>query len=245
MGCRAAVRPQFTSRSYGPPVRSTSSALKRLSTVLLAGAVVVTTPMAANAAAPYPSDSAKPDLVQLLAGYSKIWTAQPGNTLRGQVQNAPTLERDDRLTVWINQHATKEQRFRALQDSEYQNTTNTAYDQSVTISTGLGSKLGALYVKGRTSGALPLTSALINSSNGTSGAYVGTGAAKAYFSHPRPFLPTDPTTPAVTGDAAACSPTTVNASSQRDVRVGQPWADSRGNLKIQRVAPVTDRKSVV
>lgn len=213
----------------------------RLCSALGAAAIVVSTPLAANAAAPYPSDSTPPDLIPLLAGYSAIWKSDGQNDLHGTIQNARALRRDDDLAVWINKHATKSEQFLALQDSEYQNATNTAYDQSITVSTGLGSLLGPLYVKGRTSGALPLTTALINSSNGTSGAYVGTAAAKAAYSHPRPYLPTDPTTPAVAGDAAGCAPSgTANGSSQRDIRVGQKWADDRGNLKITRVAPVTD-----
>ena len=61
-----------------------------------------------------------------------------------------------------------------MQDSEYNNAGLTAYDQSLTISTGLGSILGPLYVKGTETGQLPLTQALINSSNGTTGAFVHT-----------------------------------------------------------------------
>ena len=212
----------------------------RLSTVLVAGAIVVGTPSLATAATPYPSDATPPDLLPLLSGYSAIWKADAGNTLHGTVVNAKTLERDDRLAVWINRNATASQRLLALQDAEYQNATSTAYDQSVTVGTGLGSSLGTLYIAGRNSGALPLTSALINSSNGTSGAYVGTGDAKAAFSHPRPYVPSDPGTPAVAGDDAACAPSLVNASSQQAIRTNRAWATKNGNLKIQRVAPVTD-----
>lgn len=214
--------------------------VSRFGSAVLAGALLVGTPAAANAAAPYPSDATPPDLAPLLSGYSAIWKAYPGNTLHGTVVNAQALKSDDYLAVWINRNATASERFLALQDAEYQNTTNTAYDQSVTVSTGLGSKLGPLYVQGRTSGALPLTSALINSSNGTSGAYVSTSVAKATFSHPRPYLPSDPTTAAVAGDSPLCAPTVVNASSQSAIRVGMPWADAKGNLLITRVAPVTD-----
>jgi hypothetical protein len=63
--------------------------------------------------------------------------------------NAATLKRNDQLAVWINNNATKTQRFHAMQDSEYNTTTNTAYDQSLTISTALGSILGPLYVERR------------------------------------------------------------------------------------------------
>ena len=154
--------------------------------------------------------------------------------------NAKTLEHNDALAVWINNHATKSQQFRALQDSEYNNATSTAYDESITISTALGSVLGPLYVKGTESGNLPLVQALVNSSNGTAGAFVSTTAAKANFSYPRPYLPTDPSTPAVPGDAAACAPSLENGSSLASIRVGQPYADANGNLKIRRLADVTD-----
>jgi membrane-associated phospholipid phosphatase len=202
--------------------------------------LLLATPLAANAAAPYPSDSTPPDLISLLSGYKTLWVSDGANDLHGTVANAAVLQHDDALAVWINQHATASERFLALQDSEYQNATNTAYDQSVTVATGLGSILSAAYVQGRTSGALPLTTALINSSNGTTGAYVGTGAAKAAFSHPRPYLPSDASAPAVTGDAAGCAPAIANASSQQAIRVGQSYADAKGDLTVTRVSPTTD-----
>lgn len=215
--------------------RSTS----RLSAVVLAGAIVVGSPLAAGAA-PVSDSTTPPDLIPYLAGYSAIWKADAGNTLHGTVLDKKTLEQDDALAVWINRNATKSEQFKALQDAEYNNATGTAYDQSLTVSTGLGSRLSAAYVQLTEQGKIPKTTALINSSNGTSGAYVSTGAAKAYFSHPRPYLPTDPSTPAVAGDPAGCAPSIVNASSQKTARVGKPWADKNGNLKIKRVAPVTD-----
>ncbi|CAD6007683.1 phosphatase PAP2 family protein [Agreia sp. COWG] len=208
-----------------------------LATVAL---LALSAPLAATAAAPYPSDTAKPDLISLLSGYNTLWTSSGVNDLHGTVLDAATLSKNDELAVWINGHATAAQQFLALQDSEYQTAGNGSYDQSYTISTALGSVLGPLYVAGRQSGALPLTNALINSSNGTSGAYVSTGAAKANFSYPRPFVPTDATTPAVAGDDAACSPTTVNASSLTTDRVGQPYAGATGNLDITRVANTVD-----
>ncbi|WP_211327362.1 phosphatase PAP2 family protein [Subtercola boreus] len=85
-----------------------------------------------------------------------------------------------------------------------------------------------------------MTSALINSSNGTSGAYVSTGAAKAHFSYPRPYLPTDPATPAVSGDAVACAPDVVNASSLTANRTGKAYTDANGNLDILRVPATVD-----
>lgn len=209
----------------------------------VAVAALVATPLsatAATAATTYPSDSTAPDLIPLLTGYNQFWTSTGKNDLHGTVEDGPTLAANDKLAVWINNHATTAQKFRALQDSEYQNATGTAYDQSMTIADALGSKLAAIYIKGRNSGALPLTSALINSSNGTSGAYVGTSAAKANFSYPRPFVPTDSTSTPVAGDAAGCSPTVVNASSLLTNRVGHSYADAAGNLKIRRVADAVD-----
>jgi len=213
---------------------------RMLGVVAFVTGLVVAVPNAANAAPPYPSDSTPPDLISLLSSFNAIWTSSGVNDLHGTVDNARLLENDDALTVWINQHATKSEQFLAMQDSEYNNAANTAYDQSLTVSTGLGSLLSKLYVQGTESGALPLTTALINSSNGTSGAYVGTTSPKAFFSYPRPYLPTDPNTPAVAGDDPACAPSTVNASSLRSIRVGKPYTDANGNLKISRVAPVTD-----
>ena len=226
--------------------RTSSTGKSRWARRVLAPAVVATAllavaPAVASAAqaASTPAPAA-PNLVPLLSGYDKLWQSQGTNNLHGTVLNASTLTRDDALAVWINNHATKSQQFRALQDSEYNNATNTAYDESLTISTSLGSVLGPLYVDGTESGKLPLVQALINSSDGTAGAFVSTTTAKATFSYPRPYLPTDPSTPAVPGDAAGCAPSLENGSSLASIRVGKPYADADGNLKIQRLADVTD-----
>ncbi|SKA98217.1 PAP2 superfamily protein [Agreia bicolorata] len=208
--------------------------------VVTVALLALSAPLAASAASSYPSDTAKPDLPSLLSGYTSLWQSDGVNDLHGTVVDASTLARNDELAVWINGHATPAQQFLALQDSEYQPSDNSAYDQSITISTALGSVLGPIYVTGRQNGSLPLTSALINSSNGTSGAYVSTGASKAAFSYPRPFLPTDPSTPAVAGDDPGCAPTVVNASSLTSNRVGAPYASSQGNLLITRVPSVVD-----
>ncbi len=207
----------------------------------LVAAFVIAAPAAANAAPPYPSDSTPPDLVTLLAGYSSYWVADGSNDLHGTVKNAAVLERDDELAVWINQHATKSEKFLAMQDSEYQNGTNTAYDQSLTVSTGLGATLSKAYVKGYNTGKLPLTVALINSSNGSTGAYVGTGAPKAFYSHPRPEPHRGRWGGTVAGDAAGCDPSLANGSSQQALRVSRSYADEDGNLLIKRVAPVIDK----
>jgi membrane-associated phospholipid phosphatase len=206
----------------------------------VATALVIGSPLAAQAVG-YPSDSAKPDLVSLLNGYDQYWKSSGTNDLHGTVLDAATLAKNDQLTSWINQNATKAQQLKALQDSEYQNATNTAYDQSSTVSQGLGDALEKIYVDGRNAGKLPLTSALINSSNGTAGAYVSTGDAKAHYSYPRPYLPgtTTATLPA-TDDQTNCAPTKVNATSLAANRAGKAWADASGTLTITRVPAVTD-----
>ena len=201
----------------------------------------LTLPSSAVAAAPYPSDTAKPDPIALLASYGDYWQSAKtaAAPFAGTVVDAQVMSRDDQVVVWVNQHATPAQQFKALQDSLYDNA-GTAYDQSVTVGTGFGSVLGAAYVAGRTSGALPLTSALVNSETGTAGAYLSTGDAKAAFSHPRPYLPTNPATPAQPGDNPGCDPATYNAAGQASVRVGAAWADAQGNLDITRVPETVD-----
>lgn len=251
----------FTSASARVPAPASpqpqgSSRSRRLGVVALTiVALAVATPAAANAAtgttattgsagaAPSPSfrsDTAKPNLTAALNGYLKFWKPSGKNNLHGKVLNKKVAARDDQLAVWINRNASKAEQFKALQDSTYQNADGTAYDESITVSTGLGSIIGPLYVKGRNSGALPKTSALINSTNGTSGAFLGTSEAKAAFSHPRPYLPSNANAAAVAGDDAACAPSKVNGSSLKANRVGKSYANAKGNLKIVRVKNVND-----
>ncbi|MCC8907267.1 phosphatase PAP2 family protein [Curtobacterium sp. GD1] len=216
------------------------SALRGVTVAAVATALVVGSPLVATAAG-YPSDTAKPDLVSLLSGYDHYWKSSGTNDLHGTVLDAGTLAENDRLTSWINQHATKAQQLKALQDSEYQNATNTAYDQSMTVSQGLGPALEKIYVEGRNAGKLPLTSAVVNSSNGTSGAYVSTGDAKAHYSYPRPYLPASSTaTLPATDDQTGCAPAKVNASSLAANRAGRAWASADGTLDITRVPVATD-----
>lgn len=210
----------------------------RITAVVAAtAALALVAPTAASATVVRPP---APNLVPLVSGFNSYWTSNGTNDLHGTVLNAGVLARNDELTSWINQNATASEKFLALQDAEYNNATNTAYDQSFTVSTGLGSKLSALYVQGRNSGALPLTSALINSSNGGSGAFVSTGTAKATFSYPRPYLPASASAAPVAGDAAACAPSLINASSLTPNRVGKSYADAQGRLTITRVPATVD-----
>lgn len=193
----------------------------------------------AQAAGPYASDT-KPDLVPALSGYSTLWQTSGANDLHGTVKDGPTLQWNDRVTSWINQHATKSQQFRALQNAAYLNSDGSGYDQSNSIADGLGQKLGRIYAQGRIDGALPKVAALINSSTGTAGGYVSTANAKAAFSYPRPFLNVDPNAPKVDGDTDACAPSKVNGSSLAPIRKGKSWTDSKGNLKITRVPATVD-----
>ncbi|WP_378144151.1 phosphatase PAP2 family protein [Cnuibacter sp. UC19_7] len=203
-------------------------------------AALVAVPAAAHAA-PTP-----PDVIPALSGYNAFWTPDSRvspTVQQGTVDNPDVMAYDDELAVWINRSATGAQQFKALQDAEYDNT-GTAYDQSITVGTGLGTTLGALYIAGRNDGSLPLTSALINSETGSAGAFVSTGKAKSYFSHPRPYIATDPNTPATPGDAAVCAPSVTNATSLSGNRVGRPWAsagsNTQGDLLIERVADTVD-----
>jgi membrane-associated phospholipid phosphatase len=225
------------------PHRSGSRAWRFGVVALTSAALVITVPGAANAAdnaEAAPSATKPPNLGPALSGYSAFWASNGKNDLHGKVKNKKVLARNDQLAVWINRNASKGQQFKALQDSTYQNEAGTAYDQSLTISTGLGSILGPLYVKGRNSGALPLTSALLNNTNGTSGAFVGVNDVKAKFSYPRPYLPSNANKPAILTDDPACYPSKSNGSSLKKIRVGKSYADSKGNLKIKRLADVND-----
>lgn len=187
----------------------------------------------------YTSDT-RPDLVPALSGYTDLWQPSGLNDLHGTVKDAATLQWNDRLASWINQHATANQKFRALQNAAYLASDGSGYDQSITIADGLGKNLGAIYAQGRIDGSLPKTTALINSSTGTTGAYVSTGTAKATFSYPRPYLPGSASATAVSGDDAACAPDVVNGSSVTPIRKGKSWASADGTLKITRVPDATD-----
>jgi membrane-associated phospholipid phosphatase len=210
-----------------------------ISAAVVASVLAIGTPMSAQAAT-YPSDSTPPDLNGILGGFSDYWTSNGTNDLHGSVKNAAVLQYNDKIASWINQNATQAEKFKALQDNEYQ-VGNATYDQSLTVSTGLGSLLSKIYVQGYNTGQLPLTVALINSSNGSAGAFVGTSVPKAFFSYPRPYLPSNTDAVSVPGDVAGCAATgNANASSLKAIRVGKSYADSEGNLDITRVAPVID-----
>ncbi len=217
--------------------------LGKARTVAVAAAAVafcLTSSSVAGAATSYPSDTAKPDLAAALGGFQLRFASSGKNNLHGSVKDVSSLQWNDRVASWINQNASSMQKFRALQNAEYRASDGTGYDQSISIADGLGSRLGALYVRGRIDGKLPLTSKLLNNTNGSIGRYFSTGSLKSIFSYPRPFLPVDPKAAAVAGDSSSCSPSKVNASSLAAIRQGQPWADAKGNLLISRVPASTD-----
>lgn len=216
--------------------------MRRIPAAALVVALVATAALTGptSAATPdRPDRPDRPDLVKTLAGYDDLWTPDPAQPFHGTVGDAAVLERNDELAVWINRHATPAQQFTALQDASY-GASPDGYDQSITIATGLGSNLGPLYVTGRQSGALPLTSALLNSADGSAGAFQRVGFAKVAFAYPRPFVPTDPATPATAGDDPACAPSATNAASLSPDRAGQSYAAANGSLAIVRVAPTVD-----
>ncbi len=168
-----------------------------------------------------------PDLVPLLSGYDAIWSSDGATDLHGTVQDATTSAHNDEFAVWINNHATSAQQFQALQDA--------VDDPSRLVATGLGSQLGPIYLHGLSSGALPLTSALMSSML----AYVSTTNAKNHYNYPRPYLPA---TAATTG--SVCNAATYNASSLTPNRIGKSYADAAGNLNIHQVPDATDTTGV-
>ena len=206
----------------------------------LALTIALLAPSTARAQSPFPSDDDKPKLAAVLVGFRTVWRSSGDDDLTGRVRNAQQLQWNDRLTSWINQHATTAQKFRALQDAQYLTAKGSGYDQSITIADGLGQRLGTLYAKGRLGGKLPLTTKLLNTTTGSAGDYFDTGDTKAAFGYPRPYLPVSTGSVRASGDQAACAPSRVSGESLASLRKGQPWATAAGDLRITRVAPAVD-----
>jgi hypothetical protein len=119
----ASARVKTQAPTQFPPSTSTPTTLGRLpgsSRTRRAGVAVLTTavlaiavPATANAAlsppgaaaAPYPSDTAQPNLASVLGAYSAIWAPNGNSNLHGRVLNKRVAERDDKLAVWINRNA--------------------------------------------------------------------------------------------------------------------------------------------
>ena len=164
--------------------------------------------LTANAAEAYPSDSAQPDLVKLLADYDNYY--QPSNSFdkndpstfgKGTVKNVEVLKNNDDMTQNINNTAAQAdsegdgtntptaQQQRALIDSDYK--------MAETLPDSLGPVLGKYFSEGLDNGSLPLTKALLISDHvdpktGYSVSllsdYLDTSTAKVTFNHPRPFV---------------------------------------------------------
>lgn len=182
-----------------------------------------------------PDDVPPPQSVPILSGFSEFWDLETSGPT--PVLNGPVLQHNDEIVVWINNHATTQQQFTALQTAVFDGPSPDSYDQSITLAPGFGSVLAPLYVQGRQNGSLPLTTALINASTGSSGNYADVGSAKDYFDGFRPYWPTDANTPPADNACPAGFPPGDFLAGIRD---GQPWADANGNLLIDQVADATD-----
>src|SRR6201986_7984 len=134
--------------------------------IALVAAFIGLTAAAADATVSYPSDASKPNVTSLLSGMNQIWQPSGKTDEHGTVLNAQVLAHNDEQAVWINNHVTAAQQFRALQDANY-----SAYQLTTD---GLGETIGPIVLKGLQSGALPLTNALLSNITG----YVGTEDAK-------------------------------------------------------------------
>ncbi len=200
-----------------------SLAARVLTLTAVVALFVAITAAAAQATVSYPSDSSKPNIVNLLAGFNQLWKPSGSGNEHGEVKNAEVLAHNDELAVWINNHATSAQQLKALQDANY-----TSYQLPYD---GLGQTLGPIYLKGLKTGALPLTNALLSNITG----YVGTEEAKNTYSYPRPYLRSD-----TSSSDPDCNVATWNGSSLQANREGKPYAEADGNLKIVRLPNETD-----
>ncbi|MFT8395801.1 phosphatase PAP2 family protein [Propionibacterium sp.] len=160
-----------TALAIGSPLVETASAAPATPTTM----VVAQTP------------TAQPDPVALMSDYSNYWkpfTYDPANAttkadtaFRGTVLDQGVLNRNDQLTVAINNAgaADLDQSRRALVDADY--------SWQETYSDALGPTLSTYFTEGLASGELPGTTAAINKAYA-----MGTGEAKPVYNYPRPFL---------------------------------------------------------
>jgi hypothetical protein len=118
--------------------------------------------------APYPSNSTY-DFVPMLDSFTSLTADRPD-----------IMKLNDKKTVKINQAATKAQSARAIID-QYA-------DMSITMSDGLGKKLGEIYRTAREAGQLPKTDALLAKDGGLVGKYSSTNPVKTHFANPRPYV---------------------------------------------------------
>ena len=118
--------------------------------------------------APYPSNSTY-DFVPMLDQFTTLKANRPD-----------IMKLNDTKTIRINQAATKAQSARAIID-QYA-------DMSITMSDGLGKRLGEIYRTAREAGQLPKTNALLAKNGGLVGKYSSTNPVKTYFANPRPYV---------------------------------------------------------
>lgn len=198
-----------------------------------AASATATTPV--TSASTDPADTPAPQGVPILSGFSDFWNPQTSGST--PVLNPAVLRHNDQIVVWINNNASAAQQFAALQTAVFDGASPDSYDQSITLAPAWGSVLAPLYVAGRQSGALPLTTALVNAKTGTAGNYIDVGTPKNYFDGLRPYWPTDPSTPPADTVCPAGFP---SGDYLGPVRDGQPWADADGNLLVDQLTDTTD-----
>ncbi len=128
------------------------------------------------------------------------------------------MQLNDDMTVQINQTAPKAQSDRAIID-QYA-------DMSVSMSDGLGARLGAIYKAARDAGQLPKTAALLNKENGLVGRGGSTGPAKNHYANPRPYVrfpsaSSTATSPAATRGPGRTAPTRAATRRRRSGRASR------------------------
>lgn len=163
----------------------------------------------------------KPDPVALMADFDNYWkplaydttsaTTKADTAFRGTVLNPGVLNKNDQLTVAINNAgaASTDQSRRALIDADY------VWQE--TYSDALGPVLSKYLTDGLSGGKLPDTVAAI-----TQAGNLGTGAAKPTYNFPRPFLPDR----SFTGQA---NPSTLNGlANHLNISEIPDWTDANG-----------------
>lgn len=112
------------------------------------------------------------------ATYDYVPIIDQFTTLRAERPDIIAL--NDEKTVAINQGATPARVDRAIVD-QYA-------DMSVSMSDGLGTRLGEIYRTARAAGELPKTSALLAKDGGLVGYYSSSNPAKEHFDYDRPYI---------------------------------------------------------
>lgn len=112
------------------------------------------------------------------ATYDYVPIIDQFTTLRAERPDIIAL--NDEKTVAINQGATPARVDRAIVD-QYA-------DMSVSMSDGLGARLGEIYRDARDAGELPKTAALLAKDGGLVGYYSSSNPAKEHFDYDRPYI---------------------------------------------------------